>query len=37
LGKPSEPVEQQRVMRAGEYDGVGAPAASLDKTWRDLG
>ena len=30
-------VEQQRIMRAGEHDRVGAPAAVVDEAGRDLG
>src|SRR5262245_14908405 len=31
-----EASEQQRIMRAGEYDGVGAAAVLLDEAWLDL-
>src|SRR5262249_2700168 len=34
--EPLQAVEQQRIVRAGEHDGVGAPPISIDKTGRDL-
>ena len=35
--QPREAVEQQRVMRAGEHDGVGAAPVAVDEAGRDLG
>ena len=33
----AEALEQQRIMRAGEHDGVGAPAVRVDEAAGDLG
>ncbi len=35
--QPLQALEQQRIMRAGEHDRVGAPPAARDEAGRDLG
>src|SRR5262249_57464293 len=34
--EPLQALEQQRIVSAGEHDGVGAPPAGIDETGRDL-